>query len=164
MSGSLGYSIIIREGDFEDGDRFEARVKELPNLLVYTETYEDAYLDIQDLIELTAESCAEDGKAMPVASPITSDSDFSGRITLRLPTSLHETLYNQSKAENVSLNAYISTSLAGSATEVKMMTFFTKRMRPKNIRHLTQVSLSNTQTQELRENDNKYQNRLALVN
>ena len=85
MDDVLSYEIIIREGDFGDGDRFEARVRELPNLLVYTETYEDAYLDIQDLIELTAESCAEDGKAMPVASPITSDSDFSGRITLRLP-------------------------------------------------------------------------------
>ena len=65
MDDVLSYEIIIREGDFEDGDRFEARVKELPNLLVYTETYEDAYLDIQDLIELTAESCAKDGKAMP---------------------------------------------------------------------------------------------------
>ena len=71
------YEIIIREGDYEDGDRFEARVRELPNLLAYAKTYEDAYLEIQDLIAsakfffrwrirfVTAESCAEDGKSMP---------------------------------------------------------------------------------------------------
>tara|TARA_B110000503_G_scaffold121508_1_gene185150 strand:- start:525 stop:755 length:231 start_codon:yes stop_codon:yes gene_type:complete len=60
------YEIIIREGDFGDGDRFEARVRELPDLLAYAKTYEDAYLEIQDLIAVTAESCAEDGKAMPI--------------------------------------------------------------------------------------------------
>ena len=65
MDDVLSYETIIREGDYEDGDRFEARVRELPNLLAYAKTYEDAYLEIQDLIAVTAESCAEDEKAMP---------------------------------------------------------------------------------------------------
>lgn len=59
------YEIIIREGNFEDGDRFEARVRELPDLLVYAETHEDAYNEMQGLIEVTAQSFSEDGKDMP---------------------------------------------------------------------------------------------------
>jgi len=65
MDDVLSYEIIITEGDFGDGDRFVARVRELPDLLAYAKTYEDAYLEIKDLIAVTAESCAEDGKTMP---------------------------------------------------------------------------------------------------
>ena len=156
MSGSLGYSIIIREGDFEDGDCFEARVRELPDLLVYAETHEDAYLEIQDLIDVTAESCAEDGKAMPAASPITSDSDFSGRITLRLPKSLHETLHHQAQAEDVSLNTYISTSLTRSATEVNLMERSFQRKRHTNLRPLEPESQINFESQVHKNNYKPY--------
>ena len=74
MDNLPSYEIIIKKGNFENGDCFEARVRELPDLLAHAETYEDAYLEIQDLIEVTAESCAEDGKVIPKHLP-TGESD-----------------------------------------------------------------------------------------
>ena len=70
MSKSLGYSVLIREGDFKDGDFFEARVLELPNVIIYEKTYQEAYEVVVDLIEATAESFAEDGAHMPTPRTI----------------------------------------------------------------------------------------------
>jgi predicted RNase H-like HicB family nuclease len=70
MSKTLGYSIVIREGDFEDGDRFEGRVLELPNVLMYAKTFEECYLNTQDVIKVTLESFTEDGRDMPKINSI----------------------------------------------------------------------------------------------
>ena len=62
-----GYAVIIREGDFEDGDRFEARVVELPDVLVFGETLKEVWDDINDVIDITIEICTSDGMVMPIA-------------------------------------------------------------------------------------------------
>jgi predicted HicB family RNase H-like nuclease len=104
------YNISIRCDNF-DGERlFEARVKELPDLVEYSESYEDAYELAVDAIETAAKIFAEKGRAFPTAA-VPAD-DFSGRVTLRLPRSLHRALAEAAESEGVSLNQYLVSVLS----------------------------------------------------
>ncbi|MDP1558748.1 MAG: toxin-antitoxin system HicB family antitoxin [Nitrosomonas sp.] len=99
------YNITIRRDTFEGEVLFEARVKELPDLTEYGESYEEAYNLAVDTIETTAEIFAEKGRRFPDAMvPI---DEFSGRVTLRLPRSLHRVLAENSDTEGVSLNQHL---------------------------------------------------------
>lgn len=99
------YNISVRRGRFDDEVLFEARVRELPDLVEYAETYEDAYDLALDSIVTAAEAFAEQRRSFPEAS-VPFD-DFSGRITLRLPRSLHRALAETADREAVSLNQYL---------------------------------------------------------
>lgn len=96
------YSIEIRRGAFEGEVCFQARVKELPDLYEYADSHEEAYNLAIDAIEMKAEALAAQGKKMP--EPFESLEDFSGRVTLRLPKSLHASLAGHAEREEVSLN------------------------------------------------------------
>ncbi|MEA3278870.1 MAG: toxin-antitoxin system HicB family antitoxin [Pseudomonadota bacterium] len=99
------YNITIRRDRFEGEVLFEARVKELPDVAEYGETYEDAYSLALDTIETAAEAFAERGRAFPAA--LVPAEDYSGRVTLRLPRSLHRALAEASESEGVSLNQHL---------------------------------------------------------
>lgn len=99
------YNITVRRAKVEGEVCFEARVKELPDLIEYADTVEEAYALAVDGIETTAEIMAEKKRAMPAAA-IPAD-DFSGRVTLRLPRSLHRALVEASDDEGVSLNQHL---------------------------------------------------------
>lgn len=105
MIDAHAYNITIRYGSFEGEDCFEARVKELPDIAEYADTYDEAYLLAIDAINTTALVYAEKEREMP--RPHIAADDYSGRITLRLPTSLHRALVETSDIEGVSLNYYI---------------------------------------------------------
>lgn len=99
------YNITIRRDIFEGETLFEARVRELPDLVEYAETYDEAYALAIDTIETAAEAFAEKGRAFPQAMiPV---EDFSGRVTLRLPRSLHRALSETADDEGVSLNQHL---------------------------------------------------------
>ena len=99
------YNITIRRGTFEGEVCYEARVKELPDLAEYADSAEEAYELAIDAIQTTAEIFAEKGKAMPV--PLQPADDYSGRVTLRLPKSLHRALSQAAEEEAVSLNQHL---------------------------------------------------------
>lgn len=96
------YSISIRKGYFDGEECFEARVRELPDLVEYADSVEEAYELAVDGIEATAAAFAERGRAMPKPSEV--EEDFSGRVTLRVPRSLHRSLAMKADDEGVSLN------------------------------------------------------------
>ncbi|MEW8426132.1 MAG: toxin-antitoxin system HicB family antitoxin [Candidatus Thiodiazotropha sp.] len=99
------YNITIRRADFEGEVLFEARVKELPDLAEYGESYEDAYDLAIDAIETAAEAFTEKGRAFPQATvPV---DGYSGRVTLRLSRSLHRGLAEAADVEGVSLNQHL---------------------------------------------------------
>ncbi|RZD20504.1 toxin-antitoxin system HicB family antitoxin [Pseudoalteromonas sp. MEBiC 03485] len=104
------YNITVRKGNFDGEVFFEAKVKELPDVAEYAETYEEAYLLALDTIETTAEALAEEGKVMP--APILENDDFSGRVTLRMPKSMHAALSSWSESEDISLNQLLVNCLA----------------------------------------------------
>lgn len=105
------YNITIRLGEFEGEECYQATVKEIPSLSEYADTYEEAYALITDAIETLSEMYAEQGKVFPEPQTVTS-TEYSGRVTLRLPRSLHETIAESAENEGISLNSLISNVLA----------------------------------------------------
>lgn len=102
MIDATAYTISIRRGEF-DGERcFEACVKELPDLAEYADSYAEAYELAVDAIETTAAFMAERGRQMP--APTASADEYSGRVTLRLPETLHRNLAMKADEEGISLN------------------------------------------------------------
>ena len=111
MSKYSAYNITVRQARFDGELLYEARVAELPDVVEYAETYADAYDLALDTIASTAKIFKKKGKKMPQAiEPV---DDFSGRVTLRIPKSLHKKLSEKAEREGVSLNHLISNSLEG---------------------------------------------------
>lgn len=105
MIDPRAYGIEVRHRTIDGEAMFEARVRELPDLAEYADTAEEAYALALDAVTTTAEVLAERGKAMP--APAVPVDDWSGRVTLRVPKSLHRTLSEAADAEGCSLNQHI---------------------------------------------------------
>lgn len=110
MIDASEYSIEVRKGNFDGEVCFQARVKEIPYLEEYAETFEEAYSLVLDSIEQTAALMAQKNKPMP--APLVVENDFSGRVTLRLPKTLHRYLAGYADIEEISLNSLLSNILA----------------------------------------------------
>jgi predicted HicB family RNase H-like nuclease len=104
------YNITIRQIEVDGQELFEARVRELPDVVDFGETWQDAYELALDTIETTAAIMAERGRRMP--EPASVEDDYSGRITLRVPKTLHRGLAEQADHEKISLNQYLVSLLA----------------------------------------------------
>lgn len=105
MTDPHAYGIEVRRRRIDDEVVFEARVRELPDLAEYADTADDAYALAVDAIATAAKVLAERGKAMP--DPQEPVDEWSGRVTLRVPKSLHRALSNAADAEGCSLNQHI---------------------------------------------------------
>lgn len=103
------YTITVRKGLFDDEECFEARVAELPDVAEYADSFDEAYALAIDTIETTAAIFEQQGKTMPL--PIVPADDYSGRVTLRLPKSLHRALAKAASSEGVSLNQHLTNVL-----------------------------------------------------
>ena len=117
------YNVTVRQVVFEGETLFEARVKELPDACDYAESAAEAYDLAIDTIETSAALFAQDGRPFP--PPARPKDDFSGRVTLRLPKSLHRRLAVDAEGEDVSLNQHLVNVLsydAGSRTVVRKTT------------------------------------------
>ena len=101
-----------------DGDMlYVARVAEFPNLCAYESRHEDALSIIRDAISTVKTLSDECGEAMPEPVRI-SDSGFSGRVTLRLPKSLHAHVDRLATDDGISLNQYLVAVIANHAGQV----------------------------------------------
>lgn len=65
MIESARYNINVRFGEFDSEVCYEARVKELPDIAEYADSYQEAYELALDSIATTAELMAEQGRKMP---------------------------------------------------------------------------------------------------
>lgn len=110
MIEAAKYSISVRLGEFEGEQCFEARVKELHDIAEYADSWQEAYELAVDAIETTAVAFAERGRSMP--EPAVSNDNYSGRVTLRIPRSLHHSLAAMADRESVSLNHLMVSVLA----------------------------------------------------
>lgn len=105
MANPRDYNITVRRGVFDGEVLFEARVRELPDVAEYAESGDEAYVLAIDTIETTALLFAESERSMPM--PHVPAEDFSGRVTLRVPRSLHRALSEAADEEGVSLNQHM---------------------------------------------------------
>jgi predicted HicB family RNase H-like nuclease len=104
MINSQGYSVVIRAVHIDEERLIEARVRELPDVVVYGADVEEAHALACDAIDTTAAMFSEAGRQMPHAFSVI---DSSGRITLRLPKRLHSYLVELAADDSVSLNQHI---------------------------------------------------------
>jgi len=106
---NLQYSVTLYP-DSEGG--YVAQIKDLPGCLSQGETLEETIVNINEARELWIETAYEAGDEIPL--PITDD-NYSGKLLLRMPKSLHRRLAEASERENISLNQYILFLLSASA-------------------------------------------------
>lgn len=99
------YGIEVRRRNLDGEVMFEARVRELPDVAEYADSYQEAYELAVDAVETTMKLLVERGRSMP--QPLEPADDWSGRVTLRLPKSLHRALAEAAKDEGCSLNQHI---------------------------------------------------------
>ncbi len=105
------YTISIRKEIVEGDSLYVARIAEFPDVQEYGETFEEARELAVDTIETAYHLCLEQN--IPFPEPLDLDThQVSGRVTLRMPKSLHARLAKIAEDEDVSLNQYIVSSLS----------------------------------------------------
>lgn len=105
------YTITIRKENIDGDIYFVGRVAEFPNISAFEDTFEDARSTVIDAINTLKLIADQDGVAIPEPMQ-SSEVEYSGRVTLRLPKTLHARLDRLAKAEDVSLNQIMITGLA----------------------------------------------------
>jgi antitoxin HicB len=83
---------------------YVAEIKDLNGCLTQGETIEEAVTNINEARELWIETAYEYGDEIPLPS---SESEYSGKLMLRMPKGLHQRLATLAKSEGVSLNQYL---------------------------------------------------------
>ncbi len=109
----LPYHVGMIRSETADGDAgWVSWVEELDGCISQGDTPAEAASMIYEAMELWIEIALEDGDAVPFPRP---DPAHSGRFQVRLPSSLHTALVRAAEREGVSLNQYVSTSLAAAS-------------------------------------------------
>ncbi|MBA4115100.1 MAG: toxin-antitoxin system HicB family antitoxin [Rubrobacter sp.] len=105
---SLPYKVELTH----DEDGWFAKVIDLPGCMTWANTFEELHPMIEDAKRGWIEDALEYGD--PVPEP-RSAKDFSGKVNLRMPKSLHRDLARQAENEGVSLNQLMVSHLAQGA-------------------------------------------------
>lgn len=109
---NLSYTITVVQRDDGHGIYYLARVIELPGLMMTGDTPAEAMANLESVKREWMETYLKLGNKMP--EPLQSR-HYSGKVVLRMPPSLHETLVTVAEIEGVSLNQYMVSTLSMSA-------------------------------------------------
>lgn len=115
------YGFIVTPLSEEDGGGFLVQVPDLPGCITDGDTYEEALKKKDEAIESWIMIAKEDGKEIPKPKAYQED-EYSGKITARLPKSLHRDLANLAKKEGVSINQLIVTSCSKEVGRQEILT------------------------------------------
>jgi len=99
---NLNYPITVYP-DREEGG-YVAEIKDLPGCLRKGDTLEETMNNIAEACQLWIETVYDSGKEIPLPS---TETDYSGKLLLQMPKSLHRRLAEKSEREGVSINQYI---------------------------------------------------------
>jgi predicted HicB family RNase H-like nuclease len=106
------YTITVKKVRVDDEEQFRATVAEFPDVEEYADSYQEAYELAVDAIETLRSAYTEEARQFP--APIGDETEFSGRITLRIPRSVHRRAAAIAKQEDVSLNQWLTSVVAES--------------------------------------------------
>ena len=98
----LNYPITVYP-DLEEGG-YVAEIKDLPGCLTQGDTLEETMNNIAEARQLWIETVYDSGREIPLPS---TETDYSGKLLLQMPKSLHRRLAEISEREGVSINEYI---------------------------------------------------------
>jgi antitoxin HicB len=94
-----------------DGSGYTAEIPDLPGCLTCADTLPELWEMIEDAKRTWIEGSLEAG--LPIPEPaISFANQSSGKLTLRLPRSLHRRIAEQAEREGVSINQFITAALA----------------------------------------------------
>ena len=110
------YQIVIYPVETEAGTEWIARYPEVNNTGGSGATPEEAIDDAKKNLDFELSLLAEEGKEPPVPYE---QPNYSGKISLRLPRSVHKQIAELSAAEGVSINSLISAAVAGFIGQTK---------------------------------------------
>jgi antitoxin HicB len=102
--------VLVRDAKGDDERRWTARVQELPGCEARERTSEEAARAISHAMEEWLDAALERGADIPEPRH---PSTHSGRLLLRIPQDLHSEMARRAESEDVSLNGYITSLLAG---------------------------------------------------
>jgi antitoxin HicB len=102
--------VLVRDGEGDDELCWTARVQELPGCEAHGRTSEEAAHAISNAMEAWLDAARKEGADIPEPRR---PSTHSGRLLLRMPQELHSEMARRAESEEVSLNVYITSVLAG---------------------------------------------------
>ena len=118
MTSANEYGIAVRLVKQDGEEMYEARVAELPDVATCGSTYAEAYEAAVDAICGLQRMFAAKGKTLP--PPEVVETEFSGRVTLRMSKSIHGAIHRFAALEGVSLNQWIVEAVACRVNSGKM--------------------------------------------
>src|SRR5215216_6098311 len=89
----------VISGNADEGYLIE--VPDLPGCMTAGETETETLVMLQEAMELWIMSVLEDGEAIPEPTPVP---EYSGKVLVRMPKSLHKRLTERAQDEGVSAN------------------------------------------------------------
>ena len=108
---NLPYTIEV----IPDENCFFIKIKELEGCISQGDTIEEAFIMIKDALSSWLEVAIEEGDEIPLPESM-QEYKHSGKMSLRMPKSLHKKVAKEAKKEGVSLNSYIVSCLSESNT------------------------------------------------
>lgn len=88
---------------------YVAQIKDLPGCLTQGETPDEVLSNIEEARELWIETAYEFGDDIPLPN---TGKEYSGKVLLRMPRSLHRQLVESAEREGVSFNQYVISLLS----------------------------------------------------
>lgn len=104
------YSITIKKVVVDGETLFRGSVSEFPDVETYGETWRNAYDSVIESLRGLARLYEKQGRALP--NPQSEEQEFSGRVTFRMPRSLHRKVAAVADSEGVSLNQFLVATIA----------------------------------------------------
>jgi antitoxin HicB len=105
----LPYHIALVQNGQDDGGKWTASAEELPDCTSRGDTAEEAIAGMKVAMAAWISAALKEGRDIPEPR---SETTPSGRLLLRMPRTLHAALTKAAERENVSLNQFITDSLA----------------------------------------------------
>ena len=109
-SVELPYPVTLVQDRDGDGGDWVATVDALAGCTARGDTPQDALDAVSETMTAWLEAAAREGREVPEPKSVQS---HSGRLLLRMPQTLHAELSRVAERENVSLNQFITSVLAG---------------------------------------------------
>lgn len=99
------YPVVIRSVPKELGGGWRAEIPDLPGCIAHSDSVGGALALLEDAKRSWIEAALEEGRSVP--EPSAQNWQYSGRVLVRMPRSLHRALAEMAEAEGTSLNQVI---------------------------------------------------------
>lgn len=116
------YRITVQRENVDGESYHVGTVMELPDVVVYEDSHNKAYSALLKVIADLKSAADDDGRTFPEPRPRTSE--YSGRLTVRLPQHLHRKVAIQAEYEDISINQFVATAIAECVGEMSAPKLF----------------------------------------